>query len=168
MKRLAWALAAWVAGSVAASAQAVEADFEAIRNTRIVTAVRITETISVDGRLNEPAWAHALPATDFIQKFPNNGTPSDERTEVRVLYDDDNLYVGVIAFDSHPGRSLIKELKKISTSTATDLIQVIIDSLHDGRSGFSLSPSIRPARSATISCRRTTPDRTSIGTACGM
>jgi hypothetical protein len=143
MKRLAWALAAWVGGNGGASAQAVEADFEAIRSTRIVTAVRITETISVDGRLNEPGWAHALPATNFIQKFPNNGTPSDERTEARFLYDDDNLYVGVVAFDSNPAAMLIKDLREDFEINATDSVLVFIDSLHDRRSGFGFA--VNPA-----------------------
>ena len=56
---------------------------------------------------------------------------------MRVLYDDDNLYVGVIAFDSRPAL-VVKELKKDFDIDGTDLIQVIIDSLHDRRSGFSL------------------------------
>ena len=114
------------------------ADYETERLKRIITAVRITEKITLDGRLDEPAWKLAVPVTDFIQRIPRTGELSDERTEVRVLYDDDNLYVGVTAFDSHPAL-VVKELKKDFDINGTDLIQVIIDSLHDGRSGFSLS-----------------------------
>jgi hypothetical protein len=80
MQRVWWTLAVWLAGVTAAAAQAVEIDHDAIRATRIVTALRVAETITVDGRLDEPAWERAVPATDFIQKFPRNGAPSTERT----------------------------------------------------------------------------------------
>jgi hypothetical protein len=115
-----------------------EADYEAERLKRVITALRITEKITLDGRLDEPGWKLAVPVTDFIQRIPRTGEQSDERTEVRVLYDGRNLYVGVSAFDSHPAL-VVKELKKDFDINGTDLIQVIIDSLHDGRSGFSLS-----------------------------
>ena len=77
-----------------AAAQPVQINHDAIRATRIVTAVRINEAITLDGRLDERAWERAVPAGDFYQKFPNNGAKSTERTEVRFLYDDENLYVG--------------------------------------------------------------------------
>ena len=66
----------------------------------MLKAVRITEKITLDGRLEEPSWKLAIPAANFIQLLPNNGEPSAERTEVRILYDDDNLYVGFVCFDS--------------------------------------------------------------------
>ena len=141
-----WALAAWAAGATAASAQAVQIDHDAIRATRIVTAVRVTEAIAVDGRLSEPAWEQAVPATDFIQKFPNNGAPSTERTEVRFLYDDDNLYVGVICFDSEPDKLVIKDLREDFELNATDAVQIVIDSLHDKRSAFVFSTNPAGAR----------------------
>ena len=120
-----------------------ESEYEAVRQTRILTAVRITDKILLDGRLDEPAWALAVPATDFIQRIPDSGSPSGERTEVRVLYDDDNLYFGVMLYDSQPERILVKELKKDFDLNGTDQTQVIIDSLHDGQGGFSLT--VNPA-----------------------
>src|SRR4051812_13724361 len=75
-------------------------DYEAIRLQRVVTAVRISEPITLDGHLEEPAWALAIPATDFTQYQPFHGQLSTERTEVRFLYDDNNLYVGFNCFDS--------------------------------------------------------------------
>ena len=115
-----------------------DAEFETIRQSRIVTAIRITEAITLDGRLEEPVWRQALPATDFFQKLPNNGAPASDRTEVRFAYDEDNLYVGVTCFDSAPERLLIKDLREDFDFGNTDLIQLMIDSLHDGRSGFTL------------------------------
>ena len=146
MQRVWWTLAVWAAGVTVAAAQAVDIDHDAIRATRIVTAVRVVETIVVDGRLDEPAWEQAAPATDFIQKFPRNGAPSTERTEVRFLYDDDNLYVGVVCFDSEPDRLVIKDLREDFELNATDAVQIVIDSLHDKRSAFVFSTNAAGAR----------------------
>jgi hypothetical protein len=120
-----------------------EAEFDVIRTTKIVTAVRIREPIAIDGRLDEPAWSLASPATDFIVRVPDNGMPAGERTEVRVLYDDDNLYFGMFCYDSQPSRIIVKELKRDFDLNGTDMAQVIIDSLHDGLGGYSLS--VNPA-----------------------
>ena len=120
-----------------------EADFEAVRLKKIVTAVRIAGGITLDGRLDEPEWKLASPVGDFIQRVPTNGMPSGERTEVRVLYDDDNLYFGVMCYDSQPSRIVVKELKRDFDLNGTDMIQLVIDSLHDGLGGYSLS--VNPA-----------------------
>src|SRR5687767_12447148 len=120
-----------------AFAQLTEAQFESIRLSKVVTAVRLTEPINFDGRLDERVWQMAEPATDFYQKLPNNGSPASERTEVRFAYDDDNLYVGVTAFDTNPERELIRDLREDFDFGNTDLIQLLIDSLRDGRSGFT-------------------------------
>ena len=121
----------------------VESEFEAVRLTKILTAIRITDPITLDGRLDEPAWKLASAATDFIQRVPTNGMPSGERTEVRVLYDDNNLYFGVYCYDSQPSRIVVKELKRDFDLNGTDVVQIIIDSLHDGLGGYSLS--VNPA-----------------------
>ncbi|MGE3843398.1 MAG: DUF5916 domain-containing protein [Vicinamibacterales bacterium] len=118
-------------------AQPVTIDHDAIRSTRIVTAVRIEEAIVLDGNLDEAAWAQASPAADFYQKLPRNGAPASERTEARFLYDDDNLYVGVTCFDSAIDKLLIKDLREDFDFSTTDLVQIFIDSLHDRRSGFT-------------------------------
>jgi len=117
-----------------------ESDYEAVRLKKIVTAVRIDSDITLDGRLDEPAWALASPASDFIQRAPLTGMPSGERTEVRILYDDDNLYFGVTCYDSQPTRMIVKELKKDFDLNGTDVVQVIIDSLHDPAAREQVSP----------------------------
>jgi hypothetical protein len=121
-------------------------DFETARLSRVVAAVRITEKITLDGKLDEPAWRLAPAAKDFIQLRPNNGAPAREQTEVRVLYDDDNLYVGVIAFDSDPAHVTLKSLQRDFPFFESDAVTVVFDSLHDRRSGFSFSANSAGAR----------------------
>ena len=71
------------------TAAAQEMDFDAIRATKVASAVRITEEINIDGRLEEPVWALAIPATDFTQRIPRLGAPPTDPTEIRFLYDED-------------------------------------------------------------------------------
>jgi len=118
-------------------------DYEAIRQTKIVTALRISEKITVDGQLEEPAWQQALPARDFIEQRPRTGQPASEKTEVRFLYDDDNLYVGAICFDSDMAHSVVHELKEDFNFGQSDLLNVHFDTLHDRRSAFSFG--VNPA-----------------------
>jgi hypothetical protein len=126
-----------------------ESEFEAVRVQKIITALRITERITLDGRFDEPAWSRALPGSDFYQRLPRTGAPATDRTEVRVLYDEDTLYVGIMCFDADPDRIVIKELKEDFDINGTDMVQLIIDSLHDRRSAFALSVNAAGARRDT-------------------
>jgi hypothetical protein len=56
--------------------------------------------ITLDGRLDEAAWSAAKPISSFTQSQPHEGQPASQRTEVRVLYDDEAIYVGARVFDS--------------------------------------------------------------------
>src|SRR5690348_8533624 len=73
-------------------------NYETARLDKNATAVRITDKITIDGHLEEPAWQLATPATDFLQ-WARPGAPASNVTEARFLYDDDNLYVGVNMWD---------------------------------------------------------------------
>ena len=60
------------------------------------------ESVELDGALDEPFWSRPVPADDFIQVDPINGSPATERTEVRIVFDREALYFGVTCFDSAP------------------------------------------------------------------
>src|ERR1051325_3362805 len=79
--------------------------YDAVRLERRLKAVKASEKITIDGRLDEDSWENATIASDFIQSEPKEGEPSAEQTEVRILYDSQNLYIGVFAHDSGIGRS---------------------------------------------------------------
>ena len=87
-------------------------DYETARLSRIATAVRATEKITVDGKLEEPTWMLAIPATDFTQQRPHPGELATQRTEARFIYDDENLYVGIICFDSDPEHITVNSLQR--------------------------------------------------------
>lgn len=59
-----------------------------------VPGVRRTSPITIDGKLDESAWAAATPITQFLQHIPDEGAAATLATEIRILYDDDALYIG--------------------------------------------------------------------------
>lgn len=103
---------------------------------RRVQVVRVTDPIVVDGLLDEPGWLQAPPATDFRQETPTEGAPASEKTEVRLLYDDKNLYLAIQAFDSEPSRINARDLVRDSLFTTDDRIEIILDTYHDRRNAF--------------------------------
>ncbi|HUT64042.1 MAG TPA: DUF5916 domain-containing protein, partial [Anaerolineae bacterium] len=108
-------------------------------NQQSITAYVIDSPIKLDGLLNEPAWKSAELITGFTQKEPREGTPATEKTEVRILYDEDNLYVGVICFDSEPEKIIYKDLKRDSGLTSDDKFTFILDTYYDKRMGYYFS-----------------------------
>ena len=130
------ALCLVVTATALAQTQTVEIDYDTARFDKNVVAVRITEEISLDGLLDEPAWDLATPTSDFVQRRPNPGAPSGERTEIRVLFDDENLYVGFYCFDSQADRLVVNDLEEDFNFRGSDGVTLAIDSRHDLRSGF--------------------------------
>jgi len=109
----------------------------ATKPEHVMSAVRIEGPITIDGILNEPEWELAQPATDFIQRLPHTGQPATERTEVRLIYDDVNLYVGVYAFDSLGKKGItIKDIKRDFYTLDSDGFQVVIDTFDDDLNSF--------------------------------
>src|SRR5262249_49345589 len=101
-----------------------------------IHAVRISDPIKIDGRLDESAWSQAEAATEFRQESPTEGAPPSEPTEVRVLYDSRKIYMGIRAFDSQPSKINARDLVRDSTLDTDDRIEIILDTYHDQRNAF--------------------------------
>jgi hypothetical protein len=95
-----------------------------------VAAARTGE-IKIDGRLDDPAWAVALPVTDFKQQKPNEGEAPTEKTEVRILYDADAIYVGARMYDSHGAAGVTTMLTRHDADTQCDILRIDFDPYHD-------------------------------------
>lgn len=121
--------------------QALQApDSSALRHSNglippTVTAVRVSHPPVIDGRLDEAAWALAPPLTDFRQVDPDEGKAASESTAVRIVYDDDALYIGVRMYDRDPAR-IGRHLGRRDTNTQSDDFRVLLDSYHDHRTAF--------------------------------
>ncbi len=101
-----------------------------------VVAVPVRGALRVDGRLEDEAWQAAPVVAEFYQRERYEGLPATERTEVRVLYDDDYLYVGFRCFDSHPELVRARAIFRDESGGADDLVSVMIDAYHDHRSAI--------------------------------
>jgi len=102
-------------------------------------ATRITEAPVINGILDEPEWNSGEWIDDFIQHEPYNGKTASQRTEFNILFDDDNLYVGIRAFDTSPD-SIVNRLTR-RDEVDGDLVAIIVDSFHDLRTGFAFGVS---------------------------
>lgn len=103
---------------------------------RRIRAVHATDAIKIDGLLDEPVWATAEAATDFRQETPTEGALASDQTEVHVLYDDKNLYLGIRAFDSDSAAINARDLVRDSLFATDDRIEIILDTYHDRRNAF--------------------------------
>ncbi|HEY2930268.1 MAG TPA: DUF5916 domain-containing protein [Acidobacteriota bacterium] len=103
----------------------------------VMRALRASGPIVIDGDLNEPDWQRVEPASGFIQKIPRTGDPATEQTEVRILYDDNNLYLGVYCLDSAGSRGIVvNDISKDFFTLDSDGFQVVLDTFHDKRNCF--------------------------------
>jgi hypothetical protein len=94
--------------------------------------------IRVDGQLSDAAWGRAEAITSFVQRDPTEGAPPTHRTEARVAYDDEAIYIAVHAFDPEPDK--IKAfLTRRDADSSSDWIRVYIDSYHDKRTAYSFA-----------------------------
>jgi hypothetical protein len=111
-------------------------DYNTVRLGRTARAVRIDEPIEIDGVLDESAWSAAPIARTFTQNQPNTGAPALYATEVRILFDEDNLYIGAINYDPDPDSATVNDITEDFDFQSSDVFGLILDSLDDDRSGF--------------------------------
>jgi hypothetical protein len=124
--------------SGATLAQSPSAD--AARAVRpVLNAVRAVSPPVIDGRLEDEVWQRAAVATDFLQRSPRPGEPATERTEARVAFDHDAIYVAIRAYDSAPDSITSRLARRDANGILSDWVDVIIDSYHDRRTGYRFS-----------------------------
>ena len=102
-----------------------------------ISATRAVKPPKIDGRLDDPAWPTAPVSESFTQHYPDEGAPPTERTFVRVLYDDRNLYVGVDCWQTHS--PIVRRLQRRDGSLPSDGVWIDIDSRDDGVSAYHFS-----------------------------
>ncbi len=99
-------------------------------------ATRTHDPIRIDGILDEEIWQEAEPATGFRQRWPADGSPATERTEIRVTYDDRAIYFGMVMFDSQPHLIMRSILHREGRIDKDDRIIIALDTYHDRRSAY--------------------------------
>src|SRR5262245_19696516 len=121
-----------VAASIAALTLVAPPSFaQTAAPRKIAVAARTAEAPTVDGNVDDRAWQQATLLADFVQSEPLEGQPASEKTEVRLLYDDRYIYVGVICYDSDPSQINISDTRRDASMSDMDSFQVIFDTYRD-------------------------------------
>jgi hypothetical protein len=129
-----WRSASLVLALGAASLCAQQArSSDAIRSA---AATAIAGGIDLDGLLDEQVWRDSPRIGELVQRIPNSGTQASERTEVTILYDKDNLYIGVMCYDSEPDKVLAAQMTRDASMNTDDRIELLIDTFHDRTNAF--------------------------------
>ena len=97
-------------------------------------AIEITAAPEINGILDEDIWQGGDWIDDFTQHEPYNGAKATQRTEFKIVFDKDNLYVGIKAFDTSPD-SIVNRLTRRDHPDG-DLVAILVDSFHDLRTAF--------------------------------
>lgn len=97
----------------------------------------ITDKIEIDGKINEAVWQNAAIAGDFITFEPDNGKPipDNKKTEVRVLYDNDAIYIAAVMNDENPEK-ILREITQRDDFGTSDVFGVFINGFNDGQQDF--------------------------------
>ncbi len=136
------ALAAALVLTAAAAAAADDRTRERVIAAIDARAVALTSPIVVDGNFDEAVWRDAPAIDEFVQREPTEGAAPTERTEARVAYDDQAMYVAVRAFDREPA-TITGLLTRRDERSPSDWVRVAIDSYHDRRSAYEFA--VNPA-----------------------
>ncbi|MBU7569444.1 MAG: carbohydrate binding family 9 domain-containing protein, partial [Flavobacterium sp.] len=116
---------------------AIISTFDSYGQRKNLQAKSISENISIDGKINEAIWNTAPVATDFLMLEPDNGRPisPNKKTDVRILYNNDAIYVAAILYDDEP-KKILKELTQRDNFGTADHFGIFINGFNDGQQDF--------------------------------
>ena len=101
-------------------------------------AVYVEEGPKLDGHLDDEVWKRAMPAGDLVQTFPDDNTSGSQPTEFRILYDKENLYLGVWCFQEDP-RDVTANAGNVDDAVADDYFILMLDTFHDRRNAYAFA-----------------------------
>jgi hypothetical protein len=124
---------------------------QAVDRRIALTAAKVDKGPDLDGSLTDDVWKQAVPFSGFKMVFPNPGAEPTEKTEIRILYDRDNLYLGVYCYDSRPSLISANTMAHDAASdyheSNDDIVKVLLDPFLDKRSAYIFFINARGARS---------------------
>ena len=98
---------------------------------------RASSTIVVDGIMNEQAWKDAAVARDFYMVLPMDTSHAKVKTEVRMTYDEKNIYIIAVCYRVKPGPYMVESLRRDFTFGKNDNFIFFIDPFDDQPNGFT-------------------------------
>ena len=97
---------------------------------------RATQPIEIDGKLDEPDWQSAKPIDKFAQVMPDEGASVTQPTEVRILYDEQNIYFGFTCYDSDMSKVVANVMRRDGFLYDNDNVFVVLDTYGKERNGY--------------------------------
>ncbi len=94
-----------------------------------------TSPVRIDGGLDDAAWRAAVPVAGFVQAEPVEGAPVDQPTEVRILFDEEAVYIGARMYDASPA-TIARQLVRRDELGQYDYFEVSLDPDLDRRTGY--------------------------------
>ncbi|MGC9954797.1 MAG: carbohydrate binding family 9 domain-containing protein [Rhizomicrobium sp.] len=114
-------------GTVARAQTPPARNFATYRPTAKVMRIEAAQAPAIDGDLSDPVWDKAQAIDEFYQLEPAEGAPGSERTVVRILYDENNLYFAVMAYDDQPNRITARIKQRDGSIDSDDIIRIYLD-----------------------------------------
>jgi hypothetical protein len=102
-----------------------------------IVASPLSAAPTLDGNVvDDQAWAGVAASADFRQTTPDEGQPASERTDVRIGFTTDTLYIGVVCYDRTPSAIIASEARRDAPLDDSDSFRVILDTFRDQQNGF--------------------------------
>jgi len=113
-----------------------------------IKAFKTDQSPTIDGKLDDPLWLSTFPFTDFKMVEPTPGVTPSEKTEVKVIYNQKGLYLGIRCFDSEPQKITANTMEHDNSEERNeDQISLLIDPFQDKRSAYIFIVNPKGARS---------------------
>jgi len=125
------------------AAALAQAGAAAGRPSAMAARIMASQAPTIDGDLSDLAWANATVLDDFRQREPMQGAPATERTVVRIMFDENNLYFAIYAYDSQPDQIIARAMARDGDLFTGDTIGITLDPGLTRRNAYSfdVSPS---------------------------
>lgn len=102
-----------------------------------IRAIRLSEPIVLDGRLDERVYRETEAIGDLVQQEPFEGRPSTDKTEVWVTYDEDAIYVGARLWETDSSQRVTSDMRRDASNLYNnDHFGVMLDTFYDKRNGY--------------------------------
>jgi hypothetical protein len=102
--------------------------------------------IKIDGLMEDAAWEHAAVASDFYMVFPMDTSKANVRTEVKMLYDDKNVYLIAVCYEKLPGPYMVESLRRDFNFGRNDNFLLFLDPFDDLTNGFTFGSNAEGAQ----------------------
>ncbi len=116
------------------------------RRTHRIQVESISESLQIDGRLDEAVWQIAERAGDFIRVLPIDTGQAEAQTDVMVARDATHFYFAIICYDPTPGNRPAESLRRDFSFGRNDNFLIFMDTYNDQTNGFSFGTSAAGAQ----------------------